>query len=74
MDWLQNDANIQLLKNIALVLFFVIFSGVVLWLLLRKNSEIRRWSRLPLEDDPPPSGRKDRDAGTNNNHSDNNQK
>lgn len=50
IEWLQNDASIQLLKNIAMVLFFVVFSGVVLWLLLRKNSEIRRWSRIPLED------------------------
>lgn len=66
MDWLQNDASIQLLKNVALVLFFAIFSGVVLWLLLRKNSEIRRWSRLPLEDEPPSSSDGDTNSDTNN--------
>ncbi|MCO6048020.1 hypothetical protein NG895_29305 [Aeoliella sp. ICT_H6.2] len=52
MEWLQNDASIQLLKNIALVLFFSVFTGVIVWLLFRKNSDIRRWSRLPLDDEP----------------------
>ncbi len=53
MDWLQTDDAIRTLKAVGLVMFFTIFSGVLLWVLLRKRSEIRRWSELPLDDDPP---------------------
>ncbi|QDU55757.1 cbb3-type cytochrome c oxidase subunit 3 [Aeoliella mucimassa] len=53
MDWLQTEQAVDLLKKAGLVLFVAIFAGVVLWLLLRKKSEITRWSELPLEDDPP---------------------
>lgn len=51
IDWLQTDAAMQLFKNIGLVLFFGIFTAVVIWLLVQRRSRIRRWSQLPLEDD-----------------------
>lgn len=59
IDWLQTDAAIQLLKTIGLVLFFAIFCGVVLWVVLRKRSEIKRWSELPLDDDPAANSNED---------------
>lgn len=52
MDWLQTDDAIQLLKTIGLLLFFAIFTGVVLWVVLQRKSKIRRWAALPLEDEP----------------------
>ena len=52
MDWLQTDDAIQLLKTIGLLLFFAIFTGVVLWVILQRKSKIRRWAALPLEDEP----------------------
>ena len=53
MDWLQTDQAMQLLSKASLVAFFTIFCGAVIWLAFRKRSEVQRWSRLPLDDDPP---------------------
>lgn len=58
MDWLQTDAAIEALKTTGLVMFVVLFTGVLLWLAMRKQSDIRRWSELPLDDDPPAHGHK----------------
>ena len=53
MDWLQTEQAVDLLKKVGLVAFVTIFTGVVLWLLFRKKSDIKHWSNLPLEDEPP---------------------
>jgi cbb3-type cytochrome oxidase subunit 3 len=53
MNWLQTDDAIQVLKTIGLMLFFAIFTGVLLWVMLQRRSKIRRWSELPLDDEPP---------------------
>lgn len=53
MDWLQTDEAIQLIKTAGLLAFFSIFCGVLIWVTFRKRKEVQRWSRLPLDDDPP---------------------
>lgn len=65
MDWLQTDSAIQLLKAAALVLFFAIFSGVLLWVTLRKRGEVRHWSELPLDDEPRPLAKDRRRRSSN---------
>ncbi|WP_442485720.1 cbb3-type cytochrome c oxidase subunit 3 [Aeoliella sp. SH292] len=51
MNWLQTDAAIDTIKTTGLVMFVAIFVGVLIWLAMRKQSDIDRWSKLPLDDD-----------------------
>ena len=36
--------------EIALLGFFALFLGIVIWTLLRPRKQIDRWSRIPLDD------------------------
>jgi len=45
------------LKTAAMVVFFAVFMGILLWLVLSKSSTFRRMSRLPLEEEPPTENR-----------------
>lgn len=40
------------LKQVALLVFFAIFVGAVIWILMRPQKEIDREARIPLDDDP----------------------
>jgi len=48
---LQSISELSLLSVTALLLFFVTFSGVVVWVLLMDKKKVERMARLPLEDD-----------------------
>ncbi|MFN0137279.1 MAG: cbb3-type cytochrome oxidase subunit 3 [Phycisphaerae bacterium] len=41
--------------TIALVIFFVAFSAIVIYALTKRSSEVQRESRLPLDDGETPS-------------------
>jgi len=43
--------DINKLGEIALLMFLIIFLGVVAWTASRRRCEVRDWSRLPLEPD-----------------------
>ena len=45
------------LKTAAMIVFFAMFVGILLWLVLSNSSTFRRMSRLPLEEDPPAENR-----------------
>lgn len=36
--------------EISLVVFFLIFVGIVVWALTRKRKDVDHWSRLPVDD------------------------
>lgn len=40
-------------KEIALVVFFLLFLGLLVWLLFSRSDRYRRAARLPLEEDDP---------------------
>ena len=50
--------RMALMKNIALIVFFLIFVGVGVRLLLRGRDKYERASRLPLDDDAPVTPRR----------------
>lgn len=47
---LQNSGDISGMALIPLVLFFVIFVGVMVWTMVRNGSYIEHMSNLPFED------------------------
>ncbi len=61
-------AGVSIWQQIALVLFFVAFAAIVVRVLLARRSDVDRWSRIPIDDDPrqtePPTKRTDPAART----------
>lgn len=50
-----SDGSLSEFATVGLVLFVAVFLGTTVWVLTRRKSQVRRWSRLPLaEDDDPP--------------------
>ncbi|MCA9297343.1 MAG: cbb3-type cytochrome c oxidase subunit 3 [Phycisphaerales bacterium] len=39
--------------EIALIIFFTVFIGVLLWVVLRRRGAFDHVARIPLDDDPP---------------------
>lgn len=50
---LMSETGLEWFASAGLVMFVAIFSGVLLWTLLRSRTEVHRWSQLPLDDKPP---------------------
>jgi len=55
---LQSIGNVHVYPVVSLILFLVSFSLVILWVMSMKRNDIRRWSRLPLDNggDQPSEG------------------
>jgi len=51
-DFIGN-ADISTFPQIALVIFFLVFAGIVLYVVCRRKGYWDHASRLPLEDDSP---------------------
>lgn len=47
---LQNAGDIQWLALVPLVLFFLVFMGAMIRVMLKNKSHIERMSQLPFED------------------------
>ena len=47
--------HLVLLKEIATVVFFVIFVGICVWLLLVRRETTDAQARIPLDDGEPPA-------------------
>lgn len=56
--------HLVLLKEIATVVFFVIFVGICVWLLLVRRETTEAQARIPLEDGEPPADRSGSDRAT----------
>ncbi len=52
--------DLSVLKNIALVIFFVVFLGVALRLVLTRRSVWEKAAQIPLSDDDPVEPRRPR--------------
>jgi len=53
---IMSHAGLSGYAEIALILFFVTFLGIVVWVFWpSRRAEMDHASRLPLEDDPAPS-------------------
>jgi cbb3-type cytochrome oxidase subunit 3 len=50
-----NTANLGILSEIAMVMFFLIFLGVLVWVFTRSRRQVDRWSKLPLQNEEPKS-------------------
>jgi len=46
----MTDTSLALFAAIGLVVFFVVFVGVIVWALTRPGRAITNWSSLPLAD------------------------
>jgi hypothetical protein len=44
--------GIESLGVVALIIFVVIFTGVIVWAVFRPRKQINKWSRIPLEEEP----------------------
>ena len=51
-DFIGN-ADISTFPQIALVIFFLVFAGILVYVAVRRKGYWDRASRLPLEDDSP---------------------
>jgi len=47
------NAGVSLLPQIALVIFFLVFVGIVAYVVLRRRGAWEHQRRLPLDDEPP---------------------
>jgi cbb3-type cytochrome oxidase subunit 3 len=47
------NAGYALYAEVALVIFFLVFLGIVTYVVLRRKGAWERARRLPLEDEPP---------------------
>lgn len=47
-----NSTSAETYSSIALVIFVAVFVLTTIWVLTRRRSTVKRWSNLPLEDDP----------------------
>lgn len=48
------EAGLSAMAAFGLVMFVLVFAGVVAWALTRRRGEIDRWSTLPLADGAEP--------------------
>jgi cytochrome c oxidase cbb3-type subunit 4 len=51
-DTLQNIGGVGLYGIISICLFFAVFTGMLIWVLLLKKNYVKEMSELPLQDDP----------------------
>lgn len=63
-DVLEPPFDYALLKTIGLVIFFIIFAGIVLRLVLAGPRKYDRAGRIPLEDEPVDERPATRDGAT----------
>lgn len=54
------SAGVSLLPQIALVIFFLVFVGIVAYVVLRRRGAWERARHLPLDDEPPRTDGEDR--------------
>lgn len=45
-------ANLSLYAEIGLVIFALVFVGVVIRTIAARRADVQRWSKLPLDDEP----------------------
>ena len=50
---LENINGVAIWPIIALVIFFAIFTAVIVWAVFMKQKKVDHLSNLPLESDPP---------------------
>lgn len=50
---IYNLDTVALLGKLGLVIFFVTFLAIVVWALTRPKRDVKRWSKLPLNDSDP---------------------
>lgn len=48
---LSNIAGVELFSIIPLILFIVIFAGVLVWVSRLDQTLVKKWSRIPLDHD-----------------------
>jgi cytochrome c oxidase cbb3-type subunit IV len=52
MELLQNIAGIEIFPVISLVLFVVVFAGILFWAIRADRTELDRHATLPLDEHP----------------------
>ena len=48
------DSNLTIFATVGLVVFFVAFTGVIVWVLTRPKKKVDQWAHLPLEEGKEP--------------------
>ena len=48
-----SNAGFTIYAQVALVIFFLVFVGIVIYVILRRKSSWEHVRHLPLEEDPP---------------------
>ncbi|MHC4996251.1 MAG: cbb3-type cytochrome oxidase subunit 3 [Planctomycetota bacterium] len=43
------NLDISVFSQIALLIFFVVFLGIIVWVVRRPRGQIDRWANLPLD-------------------------
>ncbi|ANM31616.1 hypothetical protein ABI59_21730 [Acidobacteria bacterium Mor1] len=46
------ESAVTQIKTVLMLVFFISFTGLVLWLCFSKSKMFQRASRIPLEDEP----------------------
>lgn len=49
--FLENHPDIGVLPTIALVIFFALFIGIIIWVMRLKKKDVERMANLPLDSD-----------------------
>lgn len=47
-----DSAGLGFASTVGLVIFVAVFVGVCVWALTRSRRQVKRWSELPLSEDP----------------------
>lgn len=55
LAWLEDPLSVAAV--VSMLIFFGVFLGVIVWLLTRSRREVDNWSKMPLDDDPPPGAK-----------------
>lgn len=50
-DVLESIAGLEVFPIIGLILFVLAFVAVIIWVVRLPKRRVKRWSRIPLEDD-----------------------
>ncbi|MEM6673551.1 MAG: cbb3-type cytochrome c oxidase subunit 3 [Planctomycetota bacterium] len=60
---IMGGSGLTVFATAGLVIFVIVFVGITVWALTRKQRKIDQWSRIPLtKDDEPPIEDREKDA------------